>query len=325
MFIDETTITVKAGDGGNGCFSYLREKYIPRGRPNGGNGGRGGSVYVQGSEHIQTLVDISYHRSYKADRGDHGKGSDKHGKSGKDVIIPIPLGTIISDNKTGEILYDCLTAGQKVVIAKGGRGGRGNGSLASRKNPTPERAEFGKEGNEKELRFVLKVLADIGLVGRPNAGKSTFLSTVSHAQPKIADYPFTTTRPHLGIVKIPGTFETLVVADIPGLIEGSNTGKGLGIRFLKHIERTRVLALLIEATAEDPQAEAELLIQELSQYSPILAQKPKCCILTKTDLVPEDSVSPPRGWLAVSSVSNSGIREAIFAFKKLIDESVDEQ
>lgn len=325
MFIDETVIKVKAGNGGNGCFSHLREKYKPRGRPNGGNGGRGGSVYVQGSDHVQTLVDISYHRSYKAGRGEHGKGSDKHGKSGKNIVIPIPLGTIISDSSSGEILFDCIQDDQKVVIAQGGRGGRGNRSLACRKNPNPERAEFGKEGTEKELRFVLKVLADVGLVGRPNAGKSTFLSTVSSAHPKIADYPFTTTRPHLGIVKVPGTFETFVVADIPGLIEGSNTGKGLGIRFLKHIERTRVLALLIEATAEDPQAEAELLIHELSQYSPVLAQKPKCCILTKTDLVHADSITPPRGWLAVSSVKKSGIRDAIYAFKKLIDRSSNEQ
>ncbi len=322
MFIDETVISVKAGDGGNGCFSYLREKYRPRGRPNGGNGGRGGHIFVQGSAHVQTLLDISYHRSYKAERGQHGKGSDKYGKSGKDTIIHVPLGTIISDRETNEILYDCIKADQKVIIARGGRGGRGNAALVCRKDPNPEHAEFGKPGQEKDLRFVLKVLADVGLVGRPNAGKSTFLSTISHAHPKIADYPFTTTEPHLGIVKVPDEFKSFVVADIPGLIEGSHEGKGLGIRFLKHLERTRILAILIEATAEDPESEAAVLIHELSQYSPVLANKPKCFILAKTDLVSPDSFKIIPGWHALSSVTGSGIRDLLYTFKNLIDQSI---
>jgi len=324
MFIDETLIHIKAGDGGNGCFSHLREKYIPRGRPNGGDGGRGGHVYVQGSVHAQTLLDVSYHRSYTADRGRHGKGSDKYGKKGNDIIIPIPMGTIISDSTTGEILYDCIQEGQKVILAKGGRGGRGNGSLANRKNPNPDHAEYGKPGEEKKLRFVLKVLADVGLVGRPNAGKSTFLSLISQAHPKIADYPFTTTKPHLGIVKIPHDFESFVVADIPGLIEGSYTGKGLGIRFLKHIERTRVLAIMVEATVEDPQAEAEILIHELKQYSPVLAEKPKCFILTKIDLIPEGSRKKLSDWFFISSITKSGIQDVIYTFKKLIDRTEQE-
>lgn len=325
MFIDETVIHVKAGDGGNGCFAYLREKYKPRGRPNGGDGGRGGHIVVQGSAHVQTLLDISYHRSYKAGRGQHGKGSDKFGKNGPDCIIPVPLGTIITDNETGEILYDCLQADQKVIIARGGRGGRGNGSLANRRNPNPDHAEYGKKGEEKELRFVLKVLADIGLVGRPNAGKSTLLATISQARPKIADYPFTTTEPHLGIAKVPHAFDTFVVADIPGLIEDSHTGKGLGIQFLKHIERTKVLAFLIEATADYPQKEADILMRELKQYSPALSDKPSCFILSKMDLVEKGSCEVPSGWFAISSITHTGIQELLFALHTLIKQADEEK
>ena len=319
MFIDETVISIKAGDGGNGCFSYLREKYKPKGKPNGGNGGRGGHVYIKGSVHVHTLLDISYHRSYKADRGEHGKGSNKYGRSGRDIIIPVPLGTVIINDDNGEILYDCVKPDKKSIIARGGRGGRGNASLVSRKNPNPDHAEFGKPGEEKNLRLVLKVLADVGLVGRPNAGKSTFLSTVSHARPKIADYPFTTMEPHLGIVKLSDKFDSFIVADIPGLIEGSYTGKGLGIRFLKHIERTRILAIMVEATAENPESEAELLINELKQYSPVLAEKPKCFILSKTDLLPKGSIKDIPGWLLLSSVTHFGVQEVIREFKKLLD------
>lgn len=321
MFIDETVIHAKAGDGGNGCFSYNREKYKPRGKPNGGNGGRGGHIYAMGSVHVHTLLDISYHHSYKAGRGEHGKGSDKYGKSGKDVTVPIPLGTVILNNETSDILYDCIKPKQKIIIARGGRGGKGNAALKTRYNPNPDHAEYGKPGQEKELRFVLKVLADVGLVGRPNAGKSTFLSIISQAHPKIADYPFTTTEPYLGIVKLPNEFESFIVADIPGLIEGSNKGKGLGIRFLKHIERTRVLAIMVEATAEDPKSEADTLIHELSQYSSVLAEKPKCFILTKTDLLPKDYSKKNPGWHSISSVTKSGVRDVLYTFKKLVDKS----
>ena len=319
MFIDEAVITVKAGDGGNGCFSYNREKYKPRGKPNGGNGGRGGNIIVQASDQVHTLQDVSYRHSYKADRGDHGKGSDKYGRKGNDITIKVPLGTIIFDEATGDILVDCLDPKKEYVIAKGGRGGRGNAALVTRNNPNPERCEPGKLGEEKRLRLNLKVLADIGLVGRPNAGKSTFLSRISRAHPKIADYPFTTTEPHLGIIKLHNEFESFVVADIPGLIEGSHTGKGLGIRFLKHIERTRVLAILVESVSDNPEAEAEILVQELHQYSPILAKKPKCFILTKTDLFPDDSYPKIDGWHAISSVTGHGINEVIRVFKELIN------
>lgn len=324
MFIDETIISVKAGDGGNGCFSYCREKYKPRGKPNGGEGGRGGHIYARGSVHAHTLLDISYHRSYKAGRGEHGKGSNKDGKNGKDIIITVPLGTIIIDEENGEILHDCVKPGQKVIIAHGGRGGRGNASLVSPKNPNPDHAEYGKAGEEKNLKLVLKVLADVGLVGRPNAGKSTFLSVISHAHPKIADYPFTTIEPYLGIVKLHDEFESFVVADIPGLIEDSYKGKGLGIRFLKHIERTKILAIMVEATSKDPVSEADILINELSQYSPVLAEKPKCFMLTKTDLLPKDTLKKIPGWLSISSVTKSGVKEVIQAFKRLLDKTSDE-
>lgn len=319
MFIDETVISVKAGDGGNGCFSYLREKYKPKGKPNGGNGGRGGHIYIKGSVHVHTLLDISYHHSYKAERGEHGKGSNKYGRNGKDIIIQVPLGTVIIDNDSNEILYDCIKAEKEVIIACGGRGGRGNASLVSRKNPNPDYAEYGKPGEEKNLRLILKVLADVGLVGRPNAGKSTFLSTISHARPKIADYPFTTREPHLGIVKLSDEFDTFVVADIPGLIEGSYKGKGLGIKFLKHIERTRTLAIMVEATSKNPEVEAEMLINELKQYSPILTVKPKCFILSKADLLPKESNKNIPGWFFLSSVTKAGVQEIIQELKKLLD------
>lgn len=317
MFIDETVIKVKAGDGGNGCYSYLREKYRPKGGPDGGDGGRGGHIYMQGSVQVHTLVDVSYHKSYKADRGGHGKGSKKTGRNGKDIIIPIPLGTVITDKETDDILYDSIEPDTLFLVAAGGKGGRGNASLKSKKNPVPDHAEYGKPGQERTLRLELKVLADVGLVGRPNAGKSTLLSCISKAHPRIADYPFTTTEPHLGIVKIEGSYDSFVVADIPGLIEGSHKGKGLGIRFLRHIERTRVLAIMVESTAEDPVAEAEILINELRQYSPFLAAKPKCFILTKTDLLPE----PPdiHGWMPLSSITRAGVPELVIKLKSLID------
>ncbi|MGD9201357.1 MAG: GTPase ObgE [Chitinispirillia bacterium] len=319
MFIDETVIKVKAGNGGNGCFSYHREKYVPRGKPNGGNGGRGGHIYIQGSEQLNTLQDISYHRSYIAGRGEHGKGSDKYGKKGKDIVIPIPLGTTIIDVVSGRILFDCVKPGKKFILARGGRGGRGNAALVTRKNLNPEQAEFGKQGQEYTLRLILKVLADVGLVGRPNAGKSTFLSVVSQAHPKIADYPFTTLEPNLGIVTLPDTFHSFVIADIPGLIEGSNRGKGLGIKFLKHIERTRILAIMVEATVDDPVSEAEILLYELNQYSAYLAEKPKCFILTKTDLLPEQKTLNIPNWFCISSVTRKGITDVLFRFKEMID------
>ncbi len=326
MFIDETIIKLKAGDGGNGCHSYERLKYKPRGKPDGGNGGRGGHIYFTGSKQVHTLQDIAYHRHYTAGRGAHGKGKNQFGRSGEDIVVTVPLGTVIYEKETGAILVDCLAEGKKELIARGGRGGRGNGELASPGNPNPERCEPGKPGEERTVRLELKMLADVGLVGRPNAGKSTFLSKISSARPKIADYPFTTTHPHLGIVKPAAGFESFVVADIPGIIEDCHTGKGLGIRFLRHIERTKVLAILIEAASPDPLADAGTLLTELNYYSSSLIEKPRIFILTKKDILenPEDFVIP-QGWHLISSVTGEGVEETIVALNQLLKNVPDER
>jgi GTP-binding protein len=316
MFIDETTIKVAAGDGGNGCYAYDRRRGKATGKPSGGSGGRGGHVIVRATAHLHTLQDASYHRSYRAQRGVHGKGSNRTGANGKDVLIPLPLGTVVRDEKTGRIICDCVEDGKTYVVARGGRGGKGNAALVTRGNPHPERSQPGRQGEHKRLLLSLKVLADIGLVGRPNAGKSTFLSRVTKARPKVAAYPFTTTQPHLGIVPLPGSYSSVVMADIPGLIEGSHTGRGLGIRFLKHIERTRVLAVLVDVLSEDPRAEAEMLLHELAAYSPVLAKRPLCFVLTKTDLC-EGRPRAPQGWLAMSSVTGEGVDSVLQELRRL--------
>jgi GTP-binding protein len=319
MFIDETTITVNAGSGGNGCFAYLREKYRPKGGPSGGSGGDGGTIYLQASHHLHTLQDVDYRKRFKAECGAHGKGGHKHGKDAEDITILVPIGTVVQDALTGDVLFDAIDEKEIFLAARGGRGGRGNAALKTRRNPLPDHAEKGKVGEEKRLRLVLKVLADVGLVGRPNAGKSTFLSKTSAAHPKIADYPFTTTIPFLGIVRCDG-YRSFVMADIPGLIEGSHTGKGLGIRFLKHIERTRVLAILVPADSPDPQAEAGVLLRELEAYSPLLARKPHCLILSKSDLLTKDTpVKIPAGWMRMSAITGEGVREILFSLLTMID------
>lgn len=320
MFIDETVISVEAGDGGNGCYAHERQKYIPRGRPDGGNGGRGASIYVQCSPNIHTLQDVSYRRKYKGERGAHGRGSNREGKSANDIIIQVPVGTILFHEETGRILHDCLDSNKKYLVAKGGPGGKGNAALATRKDPDPEQCQPGKPGEKLKVRVSLKILADVGLVGRPNAGKSTFLSCISRARPKIADYPFTTTEPHLGIVVYPRTHDSIVVADIPGLIEDSHKGRGLGIRFLKHIERTSVLALLVPSTENDPAAEAAVLLDELRHYSTTLAEKPVCFIQTKSDILTDTEESPalPKGWFRVSSVSGDGVQAVLDHLKGLV-------
>ncbi len=326
MFIDETAIFVKAGDGGNGCFSYERLKYKPKGKPDGGDGGRGGHIYVSGSKQVHTLQDIAYHQQYKAERGAHGKGSNKAGRSGESITIKVPLGTVIYDKDSGDLLIDCLQEETLVVIAKGGRGGRGNCALTSSRNPNPDHSEPGKPGEEKNLRLVLKILADVGLVGRPNSGKSTFLSKISKAKPKIADYPFTTTSPNLGIVKMSGGYDTFTVADIPGLIEDCHKGKGLGIRFLRHIERTKILAILVEATSADPLSDAEILLNELAHYSQELASKPKCFILSKSDLLPSDSnLKLPQDWLTMSTVTGEGLDTVLNRLYSMVISAKEEE
>ncbi|MCD6375322.1 MAG: GTPase ObgE [Caldisericaceae bacterium] len=287
MFIDYVKIHVIGGHGGSGAVSFRREKFVPKGGPDGGDGGRGGSVILVGNEHLRTLQDYSYHKLYKAKRGQHGMGSNKHGRKGADVILQVPLGTIVKDAETGQILGDIVKPGQKLVVARGGRGGRGNARYATPTHRSPREWEPGQPGEDRWIELELKLIADIGLVGLPNAGKSTLLSRISHARPKIADYPFTTLEPNLGIVAY-RDFVNFVVADIPGLIEGAHEGKGLGIQFLKHIERTRALAYLIDSTDPEPQKTFEILYNELASYSPNLVKKPALVVLTKMDLQSEE-------------------------------------
>ena len=283
-FIDEARINVKAGNGGNGCMSFRREKFVPKGGPDGGNGGRGGDVVIRADRQLNTLLDFRYTRHYKAESGVHGQGSRKDGRWGKDTVIRVPCGTIVRDGKTGEEIADMVDHGIEVVVARGGRGGKGNAEFATPRNRAPRHREPGGPGEERELVFELKLLADVGLVGFPNAGKSTLISVVSAAKPKIADYPFTTLTPNLGIVRYADD-QSFVVADIPGLIEGAHEGKGLGLQFLRHVMRTKVLAFLVEAVSPDPRHDYEVLLGELKRFDPNLAKKPKLVVLTKTDLL----------------------------------------
>ena len=287
QFIDEARISVKAGDGGNGVISFRREKFIPKGGPDGGNGGNGGSVIIQADPQLNTLLDYRYHRGYKAQRGENGRGKNQYGKYGEDVVLRVPCGTLIKDATTDEILADLTTKGDEIVIAQGGKGGRGNSEFATSTNQAPRIAEDGTKGEERELLLELKLLADVGLVGFPNAGKSTLISVISAAKPKIADYPFTTLTPNLGIVRY-AQEKSFTVADIPGLIEGAHLGKGLGIQFLRHIERTRVLVFLIEATSPDIKNEYKILLNELREHSESMVEKPQIIALTKMDIADAD-------------------------------------
>lgn len=288
MFIDNVKIHIKSGDGGNGCVSFRREKYVPRGGPNGGDGGKGGSVIFKADSSLSTLIDFRYKRHYKAGSGKHGMGGDKTGKNGDDIIIKVPCGSILKELPSGEILADLTSNGQEFIAAKGGRGGRGNTHFATPTNQAPRNAEPGEKGEEKDIEIELKLLADVGLVGLPNAGKSTLLSKISAAKPKIADYPFTTLNPILGIVRYKD-FSSFVAADIPGLIEGAHEGKGLGIRFLKHIERTKVLVFLIDSTLiaekKNKKEDYETLINELGSFDKSLLDKPRIVCFTKVDAI----------------------------------------
>ena len=291
MFIDRVVVKVEAGTGGSGCTSFRREWRTPMGGPDGGDGGRGGDIIVRGDSNLATLLDYTYRDSWTAERGEHGMGSNKTGHSGEDVVLPVPPGTVIRDLDTGELVGEILEAGEEFVVAKGGRGGKGNAFFATATHRSPREWQPGEEGQKRRLELELKLIADVGLVGQPNAGKSTLLSVISAARPKIADYPFTTLSPNLGVVQL-SDHRTFVVADIPGIIEGAHEGKGLGLQFLRHIERTRVLAFMIPIDAMDWQAEYDQLRSEVHAYSPELAAKPHCVVFTKLDLLGESYVPP---------------------------------
>ncbi len=319
MFIDEAKITVKAGDGGHGCIAFRREKFVPRGGPSGGDGGSGGNIYLITDAHENTLLKFRFNHTFRAERGRHGEGSNRHGRNGQDLEIKIPVGTVVYDDQTGETLHDFTKANERVLIAQGGRGGHGNAYFVSSVNRVPHKAQDGATGEEKTLRFELKLLADVGLVGYPNVGKSTLISRISAARPKIADYPFTTLEPQLGVVSVDGD-KTFIVADIPGLIEGAHLGHGLGLQFLRHIERTRVLLHLIDvsgANDRDPVEEFHAIDSELAEHSPDLPKKPKIVVATKMDAADTKKVQKLQRWtkknkfelVKISSVTGEGLDE----------------
>ncbi len=285
-FVDTARISVKAGHGGVGCVSFRREKFVPKGGPDGGDGGRGGSIILRANRHMTTLLDFHYKNQYKAKRGEHGLGARRTGKSAEDIVLEVPVGTVVRDTDTGKQIADLVQHEEEVIVARGGRGGRGNAAFATSTNQAPRQYELGDDGEEAELELELRLLADVGLVGLPNAGKSTLISVITAARPKIADYPFTTLTPNLGIVET-GSGTGFVVADIPGLIEGAHLGKGLGVQFLRHIQRTRVLVFLLDATNPDPKADYNLLLKELKSFDATLLKKPRVAALTKMDAVDE--------------------------------------
>ena len=313
MFIDRVIITVEAGTGGSGASSFRREYRTPMGGPDGGDGGRGGDVILRGDSNLATLLDYTYRDRWAAERGEHGMGSNKTGRSGKEVVLPVPPGTVVRDVDTHELLGEVLEDGYELIVARGGRGGRGNAFFATATHQAPREWQPGEEGQRRRIELELKLIADVGLVGQPNAGKSTLLSVISAARPKIGDYPFTTLSPNLGVVQLSG-HRTFVVADIPGIIEGAHEGKGLGLQFLRHIERTRLLAVLIPVDSMDWQAEYDQLRGEVESYSEELARKPHCVVFTKTDLLGDLDVPPINapgafGVFAVSAPARKGLDE----------------
>lgn len=285
-FIDTAHIAVRAGDGGSGIISFRREKFVPKGGPDGGDGGRGGDVILRANQHLTTLLDFHYRRHYRAQSGGHGSGARKTGKGGDDIVIEVPVGTVVRASDAKSVLGDLTRHGDELIVARGGRGGRGNAAFATSTNQAPRTYEPGTDGEERAIDLELKLLADVGLVGLPNAGKSTLISVISAARPKIADYPFTTLVPNLGIVRVEEG-RGFVVADIPGLIEGAHLGKGLGIQFLRHIERTKALVFLLDATRPDPAGDLRVLVRELAAFNRDLPRRPSLVALTKMDAVPE--------------------------------------
>ncbi|NLL52307.1 MAG: GTPase ObgE [Peptococcaceae bacterium] len=327
MFYDRTKIYVKAGDGGSGAVSFRREKYVPFGGPNGGDGGRGGNIILEADEGLRTLVDFRYRRHYKAGRGEHGQGKGMHGKGAEDLVLRLPAGTLVKDADTEEVLADLTKHGQRVVIAQGGRGGRGNARFISNQNKAPTVAEKGEPGEERWLLLELKLLADVGLVGFPNVGKSTLISKVSAARPKIANYHFTTLSPNLGVVEVED--ESFVMADIPGIIEGAHTGAGLGHEFLRHIERTRLLLHIIDISGSegrDPLEDFQVINRELKQYSQALAERPMVVVPNKIDLDNaernlarlQDFIQDKYEIFPISAVTGEGIRELLFRIIQIL-------
>ena len=338
MFVDEAKITVQGGHGGNGCVAFRREKYVPRGGPSGGDGGNGADVYLQANSHDNTLLKYRYNREFRAERGRHGEGSNCHGRSGEDTTLAVPVGTVVYDDDSGEQLFDFTEDGQRFRAARGGRGGRGNGNPAFVRpwHQAPREHEDGRPGEERHLRLELKLLADVALVGFPNAGKSTLISRISAARPKIAAYPFTTLEPHLGVVSAdpggpPGSGRVFVVADVPGLIEGAHEGAGLGTRFLKHVERTRLIAHLVDtsdANDRDPIHDFEIIKRELASFSPALVEKPMIVVATKLDATTDRThldelraFCAKRGleFYAISSASGEGIPQLVRAMADALD------
>jgi GTPase len=339
MFVDEAKISVKAGDGGNGCVAFRREKYVPRGGPSGGDGGHGGSVYLEANPNDNTLLRYRYNREFKADRGRHGEGSNCTGVSGADLILKVPVGTLVFDSDNSELLADLKKPGQRVLVAHGGKGGRGNQHFAKPWHQAPREKEDGEPGEERHLRLELKLLADVGLVGFPNAGKSTLISVISAARPKIANYPFTTLEPNLGVVNADGGTgghgtelgRTFVVADLPGLIEGASEGAGLGTRFLRHVERTRLLVHLIDTsdTAEmDPVKAYEIIEGELSAFSDGLTHKPRIMVATKLDATTDHSKldelrvfcqKRDLEFHSISAATGEGVKELVRAIANALD------
>jgi GTPase len=339
VFVDEAKISVKAGDGGNGCVAFRREKYVPRGGPSGGDGGHGGSIYLVANPNDNTLLRYRYNREFKGDRGRHGEGSNCTGHSGDDTILQVPVGTLAYDEQSGETIADLATAGQRVLIAHGGRGGRGNQHFAKPWHQAPREHEEGHPGEERKIRLELKLLADVGLVGFPNAGKSTLISVISAARPKIANYPFTTLEPNLGVVNADGGTgghgtelgRTFVVADLPGLIEGAHEGAGLGIRFLKHVERTRLLVHLIdtsETSVDDPVHSFNVIAGELNSFSESLSLKPLIVVATKLDATTDRThLEELREFCrernlefhAISAATGDGVKELVRAIADALD------
>ncbi len=327
MFIDEATIRVKAGDGGNGCVAFRREKFVPRGGPSGGDGGHGGDVIMESSERHNTLVHFRFNPEHKAERGRHGEGSNCTGREGASIVLKVPVGTVLYDDETGELVHDFARPDERIVVAKGGRGGRGNQHFATPTHQAPRESEAGRPGEERNYRLELRLLADVGLVGYPNVGKSTLISRISAAKPKIADYPFTTLEPNLGVVSMgePPHEESYVVADIPGLIEGAHLGAGLGVEFLRHIERTRVLVHMVDVSdgsgRPDPVADFRVIRNELKSFGNGLDEKPMLVVASKADVANPEKLKKLKAmakrrelpFFAISAVSGQGVQELKYA------------